>query len=164
MIVCVFLALINGILIGASRAINGRLSVDVGVVRASFWNHLVGFIFLTLIIILIQGVGQLTKLTVPPFAYLGGAIGALFVLINSYVFKKLGAIKTALLVISGQMITGVLIDYKSGHALYTLGQCLGIVLILLGVYLSKNASLKLPQTKIRVNNLNSANFNTSLEK
>ena len=41
----VLLALINGLVIGLSRALNGRLSHSVGPFRASLCNHLVGFLF-----------------------------------------------------------------------------------------------------------------------
>ena len=139
----IFLALFNGMIIGINRAINGRLSMDIGPFKASFWNHLIGFVFLTLILLILNGM-NISKLaqwntitTIPSFAFLGGFFGAFFVAVNSYVFSKIGAMKAALLVISGQMISSVLIDYKSGATLFILAQLFGVSLILLGLYFSK---------------------------
>jgi uncharacterized membrane protein YdcZ (DUF606 family) len=47
--------------------------------------------------------------------------------------------KTVLLVISGQMISGVIIGYRNVNLISTLGQFLGIAIIIFGVYLA-NAS------------------------
>ena len=141
MIGYIFIAVFNGLIVGTSRAINSRLSLDVGVFKASFWNHLVGFVFLASVLILNGGFGfDLIDNDIPIFTYLGGFFGALFVAVNSYVFSRIGAIKTVLLVISGQMICSVLIDYKRGDLLSTLGQFLGVAIILVGVYLAKSTN------------------------
>ncbi|MGH9897783.1 MAG: DMT family transporter [Pyrinomonadaceae bacterium] len=135
----ILLAMLNGVVIGVSRAINGRLSIEIGPFKASFWNHLVGFLFLTTVLI---GMGSLTfsiPSCAPAFTYLGGFFGALFVAVNSYVLPRIGAIKTVLLVISGQIVTGVLIDYQRGAAVSTLAQFLGVAIIILGVYLARTS-------------------------
>ena len=35
----VFIAILNGIVIGTSRSVNGKLSFYVGPLKASLWNH-----------------------------------------------------------------------------------------------------------------------------
>jgi transporter family-2 protein len=45
-----------------------------------------------------------------------------------------------LLVISGQMITAVAIDYRNQNAAPTVSRCLGVAIVLLGVYLTRVAS------------------------
>jgi transporter family-2 protein len=135
MFVYIALALSNGLVIGTSRAINGRLSVERGAFRASLWNHLVGFAFLTLILAVV-GAWQFDVTPAPPLsAYLGGLFGALFVAVNSHVFPRLGAMNAVLLVISGQMIAAVLIEYYNDHNPPTITRCLGVILVLGGVYL-----------------------------
>lgn len=141
MIAYICIAVFNGLIVGTSRAINSRLSIDVGVFKASFWNHLVGFVFLASVLLIKGGFGfDIVDNNIPMFTYLGGFFGALFVAVNSYVFARIGAIKTVLLVISGQMICSVLIDYKSGDLFSTLGQLLGVAIILVGVYLAKSTN------------------------
>jgi transporter family-2 protein len=136
-IVYVLLAILNGIVIGTSRAINGQLSVVRGAFRASLWNHLVGFVFLTLVLAAIGQWRFESALALPRVAYLGGLFGALFVAVNSYVFPRLGAMNAALLVISGQMISAVVLDYLNANVTPTLARCAGVVLVLAGVYLTR---------------------------
>jgi transporter family-2 protein len=146
----ILLALINGLFIGLSRSLNGQLSLSKGAFNASFYNHLVGFLLLSLILI---GFGLDLKSMSSGWAsgtwylYLGGLIGALYVALNSYVLNKMGATKAALLVISGQMITGVLLDYffnrMPGNLLPYMMQALGVVFIILGIVYSQKKPIRL---------------------
>jgi len=136
MLVYIALALFNGMVVGTSRAVNGQLSTEIGPLRASLWNHVVGFVFLTLALAALgewrfHGAGQ-----APLTAYLGGLFGALFVAVNSYIFPRIGAMNAALLVISGQMISSVLIDYANQSVAPTPLRWLGVGVVLFGVYLS----------------------------
>jgi transporter family-2 protein len=136
----IFLAVFNGVIIGTSRALNGRLSMKVGPFKASFCNHLVGFLLLSLILVITLifrdiDINIIEKAPLP--VYLGGFIGALYVTINSFVLARIGATSSALLVISGQMIAGVLIDYQSGVLVSIFASLLGVAMIIFGVYLSK---------------------------
>jgi bacterial/archaeal transporter family-2 protein len=134
-ILYVLLAFLNGAVIGTSRAINGRLSATIGPFRASLWNHVVGFLLLTVIL---AALGQWEFGSSPPMAaYLGGFFGALFVAVSSYVFPRLGAMNAALMVISGQMISAVLIDWQSKGMTPNGLRSLGVVIVLLGIYLSR---------------------------
>jgi transporter family-2 protein len=141
-IVYILLALLNGVVIGTSRAMNGRLGIEIGPFKASLWNHIVGFLFLTAPLLLLGQWKPGVVSPAPPFsAYLGGFFGALFVAVNSYVFPRLGTMNAVLLVISGQMISAVLIDYRSQHVAPTVARCLGVVIVLLGIYLTRVSSL-----------------------
>ncbi len=140
MSVYIVLALLNGAVIGTSRAINGRLSVESGPFKASLWNHVIGFLFLTLALTALGGWKFDAAAPVPTSAYLGGFFGALFVAVNSYVFPRLGAMNAVLLVISGQMITAVVMDSHHQHAAPTALRCLGVGVVLLGMYLTRLAS------------------------
>ncbi|WP_171163606.1 DMT family transporter [Streptomyces sp. I05A-00742] len=145
MLLYVLLALLNGAVIGTSRAVNGRLGATVGPFRASLWNHAVGFAFLTLAL-LVLGQWEFGAASPPWAAYLGGFFGALFVAVNSYVFPRLGAMHAALLVISGQMISAVLIDWQTEGKAPTPLRCLGVAVVLAGIYLSHTRGKK-EQTK-----------------
>ncbi|MDT3295069.1 MULTISPECIES: DMT family transporter [Shewanella] len=102
------IALLNGGLITLSRILNGMQARRIGALMASLCNHVVGFVLLSLLIYLQATDDALIK---PPFyVYWGGIIGAVFVAINSWVLPQLGAMYCSLLVICGQMLTGVVID------------------------------------------------------
>lgn len=149
MSIFILLALINGLFIGLSRSINGQLSLNKGPFNASFYNHLVGFLLLSMIMIGLN----LESTTVAVgwesetwYLYLGGLIGALYVALNSFVLNQLGTTKTALLVISGQMMAGVLLDFifkqASSHLLPYLMQIIGVIFILFGIVLSQKRQQK----------------------
>ncbi|CAI1685954.1 Uncharacterized protein conserved in bacteria [Serratia ficaria] len=110
----ILLALFNGVCISISRAVNGRLALDRGAFSASLCNHIVGFLFLSLLLAASGGFSLDQTGQAPWGAYLGGSIGALFVALNSYVLPRLGAMRAALLIISGQMLAGVAIDSLNG--------------------------------------------------
>lgn len=134
----IFLAILTGVTIGVGRAINGRISTAIGPFSASYWNHFIGFIFLAIVLIMTEKFKLNTIEKIPLYAYSSGFFGAGFVALNSYVFSRLGATKTVLLVVSGQMVSSVLMECKSGHALATFLQILGVAIIIFGVYLSNS--------------------------
>jgi len=139
----VLLGVLNGAVIAASRAINGRLAIDLGAFKASFWNHIVGFVFLTAVMLAIASMKFDVPSNAPVLAYMGGVFGALFVALNSYVLPRIGVTKTVLLVIGGQMITGVIIDVRNSKSVGSaVAQFVGVGLILLGVYVARTAKGK----------------------
>ena len=139
MLFCMLIALINGLVIGASRAINGQLSGNAGPLRASLCNHAVGFLLLCLLLAL-YGWPHAALVTIPLGAYLGGFYGALFVAVNSFVFNRLGAMKAALLVIGGQMLFAVVLDWQHQQTAPGVLRGIGVAVILLGMYLSKTSA------------------------
>ena len=135
MIFFIFIAITNGVLIGCTRTINSKLAINIGLFKASFWNHLIGFIFLTLIIFIFGSSEFKLPSDVPFYLYLGGVFGVSFVVINSYILPRLGNTKTVMLVISGQIISGVFFDFSNEAPISISISILGIFLILLGVYM-----------------------------
>ena len=133
----VLIALAGGADVGMSRSINGRLTMDRGAFRASFWNHFIGFLLLSVFVVFFEREGLALLGQVPVWAFTGGMVGAVFVAISSYVFPRVGAARSALLIIGSQMIAGLAIDYLRGTAVFHLGQPAGVALILFGIYLTR---------------------------
>lgn len=136
MIYYISLALLGGILIGLSRQLNGRLALSTSAMMASFWNHLVGFLVLTVL-----GLGGVFALwpdlgAVPLWAWVGGPVGVIFIAAGSWLIVRIGATATALMVIAGQMVGGVVLDLAAGTQRNPLLDGLGIVLIFAGVALT----------------------------
>lgn len=128
----ILIALFNGVAIGTSRTINGRLSVARGPWLASLWNHLVGFGFLTLTMIVFKSSSISAISHAPIAAYAGGVIGVFFVALNSYVIPKIGSIMTVVLVICGQIVSGVVIDFGGQSGGPSFARLLGIGLVIIG--------------------------------
>jgi transporter family-2 protein len=131
----IFLALLNGCCISFCRILNARLAEDSSAFNASLWNHSIGFIFLSIIVYFTSSVPVTTIMAAPISLWSGGVIGALFVVLNSYVLVKIGATLTVTMVIAGQLLTGVVLDAVNNGTQIT--QLLGVLFILTSVILSK---------------------------
>ncbi|HCG6694294.1 DMT family transporter [Vibrio parahaemolyticus] len=128
----ILLGLLNGFCITLSRVLNGQLSVRNGAFHASFVNHAVGFASLSLLFLFVaEPVNALPQdLTL----YVGGAIGALYVAVNSFVMVRLGSTNSIVLVVAGQMLFGLCIEVYSFGFEQVGAQFLGAVLIVTGVF------------------------------
>lgn len=138
LIIPITLGLLGGISLGINRTLLGRLGAEMGPARASVVNHIAGAVFIFVVLILTGGRWD-THLFVeaPLYAYLGGIIGALFVAIVSWVIPRAGVMKATVLLISGQMILGTVLDYAMGRRTSPLTVLFGLGLIFTGVFLGE---------------------------
>jgi transporter family-2 protein len=145
MIAAIALALSAGILVGVSRQLNGRLALSTSPLVASLWNHGVGFVALTLVAVAIGGpaIGALIPpgaADAPWFVFVGGPLGVVFVASGSLLIARIGAVNTTLLVIAGQMVSGVALDLLRDRTPAFWATALGIALILAGTVLMQRRS------------------------
>jgi transporter family-2 protein len=128
------LAILAGVSLGINRVFLGKLGSGLGPANASVINHIGGAIFI-LIILLATGVIPHFNLftTAPIYAYFGGIIGALFVALTSWLIPRAGVMKTSILLISGQMILGTILDYSLGKIDNPIIAIIGLSLIIAGV-------------------------------
>lgn len=113
-------ATLVGVLLPLQALINARLGVlTYGALFASFASFLTGTLLLALALLLVRpaAVGP-GFAAVPAWAWLGGAIGALFVFAGTALVPRLGAAGLICLVVFGQMIGALLLDHFGvlGHA------------------------------------------------
>lgn len=133
----VIYALLAGVLVGLSRQINGRLALSTSAIESSFWNHIVGLAFITLIAMVIGGLFAGAPRAAPWWAYLGGVVGVVFIAAGSLLIAKIGAAQTAMLIIAGQMISGVLLDVVMGAPGNPWARLIGVALILAGMRVAR---------------------------
>lgn len=131
------MAVTGGIFVALSRQINGRLSLSNSPLIASFWNHIVGFVVLTILGLVLGGLLPQGAEDAPWYAFIGGPIGVVFIASGSWLIPRIGAVNTALLVISGQMVSGVILDLFSNQPPKLWASALGILLILAGMALTQ---------------------------
>lgn len=131
------MAFLGGVLVSLSRQVNGRLSLSNSPLIASLWNHLVGFVVLTILGLLVGGLLPSGAADAPWYAYIGGPIGVIFIASGSWLIPRIGAVNTALLVISGQMVSGVALDLFSDQPPKLWASALGVLLILGGMLLTQ---------------------------
>jgi len=132
MTTAILFALLAGILVSLSRQLNGRLALSTTALIASYWNHVVGFAVLTVLGLILGGLWPEGALSAPWYAYLGGTIGVVFVASGSWLIARIGAINTAMLVIGGQMISGVLLDLARGNTENLAASAIGVTMIIAG--------------------------------
>ncbi|WP_312945263.1 DMT family transporter [Agrobacterium sp.] len=140
MILWISMAFAGGVFVALSRQINGRLSLSNLPLIASFWNHIVGFVVLTLLGLAIGGLLPEGAADAPWYAFIGGPIGVVFIASGSWLIPRIGAVNTALLVISGQMVSGVVLDLFSNQPPKIWASALGVLLILAGMALTQRRS------------------------
>ncbi|ARO14059.1 hypothetical protein BVG79_00707 [Ketogulonicigenium robustum] len=135
----ILLAFVGGMLITLSRQVNGRLALSTSALVSSFWNHAVGFAVLMVYTLVVgssfwpEGAN-----TAPALAWMGGAFGAVFVAAGSWLIPRLGAALTSVLLIAAQMLSSVALDFLNGASGVQWMQAAGVLLILVGVWISRN--------------------------
>ncbi|MFO8125223.1 DMT family transporter [Yoonia sp.] len=136
------LAIIAGVLVSLSRQINGRLALSTSAMESSFWNHIVGLVFITIAALLIGGLFAGAPEASPWWAYLGGPVGVVFIAAGSWLIARIGAAQTALLIIAGQMVSGVILDMIMGAPGQLWARTLGVGLIMAGMWVAHGGRAK----------------------
>lgn len=134
MTLLILLGLLNGVTVSLSRTLNGRLASARGAMTASLANHLLGFWLLGALLIL-KGAPCERLAGLDPWLLLGGVLGALFVAISSWAIGRIGALACALLIVTGQLAGGALLDALAGRL--AASDLLGILLVLAGAALQR---------------------------
>lgn len=124
-------------------AINGHLGqVLHSAVAAALVSFLVGTLGLVLVVLALRPKWQLTaqkRATAPWWMWLGGIVGALFVLGNAFLVPQIGTGLAVVIVLVGLMIGSLLIDQfgwlESQRNPLTLAQLLGLIVMIAGVAL-----------------------------
>lgn len=129
----IIIGLLNGFCITLSRVLNGQLGLRYGAFHASFVNHAVGFASLAVLFLFMSE--PVHNFPQEPALYIGGVIGALYVAINSFVMVRLGSTNSIVLVVAGQMLFGLCVEfYHFGLEQFGI-QFFGVILIVGGVFL-----------------------------
>ena len=133
MIEAVILAFTAGSLVGISRLLNGRLATSTSALFASFCNHIVGFALLTALGLAVGNLFAEGAFSGPWYLYFGGPVGLVFVALSSWIIGQIGATRSTMLIIAGQVIGGVMLDWAVNGTAVSPMALGGIVLIVAGV-------------------------------
>ncbi|MEF9938958.1 MAG: DMT family transporter [Clostridium sp.] len=112
-VIAMLFALGTGTTIVLSRTVNARLAEQIGALRGSFINHLVG-LPVTVLILFLFGRKELihssASFPTAPWIYIGGMFGVLIVLLCNITAPKIQSFYMTLLTFVGQVFVGILID------------------------------------------------------
>ncbi|MDQ1672780.1 MAG: bacterial/archaeal transporter family-2 protein [Frankiaceae bacterium] len=127
-----------GVGVSVQQATNGRLQqVSGDAVFAAVTNFAVGT--LALVVLFLLTVPDHLTLAAPPLLYLGGLLGAAFVLVAAATVGVLGVLRLSLVTIAGQSVGALLLDAADpapGRSL-TVATVVGVVLTILAVGVSR---------------------------
>ncbi len=122
-------------------AVNAALGKRIGVLEATTFNVLVTVLLMGAIVMVagrgVAGVGS--GLREPPWLWVGGFMGAIFVTAITYSPPHIGAVATIAILIAGQLLMATLIDAFGLFGLeripFTVARAVGLVLLTAGAVL-----------------------------
>ncbi len=143
-----FIALITGGLIILSMIINASLSNRIGVVHGTAINYIVGLIFSIILFVIMDG-ENITKFSelikTPKYYLIGGTLGVLVIIANNIIIPKIPVVYTTILAFTGQIITGIIIDYFR-FGVFSEGKTIGAILIIIGLFYNMRVDRKVSDT------------------
>ena len=135
----VLVGLLGGIAVGIQSPLSGVMGSRLGGVASSFIVHLGGMI-LSGIILFMRGGEKIRDWHTLPWYMLGaGVFGLILIQTMSITLPRLGSTMMITLIITGQLITGVVIDHYGLFGIAArhvdLPRGLGVAALLIGGYL-----------------------------
>lgn len=134
----ILLSMLTGMIFIISKTLNMLLSKDIGIYKSNIVNHLTGLFGAVLFVVLfLRGSAfQLNDLSqVGIFPLLGGVMGATFVALSNYTFSRTNVLVSTLLILIGQTIASLIIDYIYRQEMISIQGIIGILLIIYAVFL-----------------------------
>lgn len=131
----ILISVLAGVSVVVSRIINSNLAKIIGIFQGTFLNYVIGLIFSLMFLFISKETIQISNLqlkSIPLWAYLGGLVGVLVILLSSYVTPKISAFYLTLLIFIGQLFFGIIIDFFTLEKL-SLGKIIGGILVLCGL-------------------------------
>lgn len=132
---------------GAALAIQAPINTVLarsagGLLAAAALSFLVGFAGLVLLLVVRGEMPTLQRLGEAPWwAWLGGGIGVLYIVVTMWAVPKLGVVSMLVAVILGQLLAGLVLDRIGAFGLtvheISWQRILGLVLVLAGAVLSR---------------------------
>lgn len=118
---------------------NARLAAGVGTpVNAAFISFAVGTLALGMLAATLhQRPGMAAVRALPPWAWIGGLYGCVFVVAAAWAVPRLGAALTITLMVAGQLLVSLMLDHFGALGVpqqpLNMGRVAGVALVLIGV-------------------------------
>lgn len=108
----ILISIASGAIIVISRILNTKLSEKVGLIQSSFFNYLTGLLSAVILFCIFKDKVALNQLyNIPFYAYLGGLLGVIVVILSSVVTNEMSSFYVTLIMFIGQLFTGIIIDH-----------------------------------------------------
>jgi len=129
----VILAILAGIFTTVEASMNAQLGKYITPSNATLHSLIVGMLFMLLISFYNGEIGQYGKIaTVKPVLLFGGIFGALIILFSSQAIPEIGISNTLILILSGQLLSGLVVDVLYNDMVIGSRKAIGLLLFLIG--------------------------------
>jgi len=121
-----------------NKSINMLLSNETGIFSSNFINHLTGLLgsiaifFISLIFV---PMNKVLLSGIPFYGFLGGVLGATFVILSNHTFSKTSAITSSILILAGQFLSSIIFDFIVLKHNIDIIKILGAALIIFAILL-----------------------------
>lgn len=133
--IAILVSVMAGVSIVLARTINANLAKTIGLFSGTFFNFVTG-LFTSLIFIFFSkeslNMSNIDFSSIPIWAYLGGLVGVIVIVLSNHITPKISAFYLTLLIFIGQLFVGIILDYFTLGEL-SIGKVLGGILVLLGL-------------------------------
>ncbi len=125
-----------------SMAQNSSLSRKIGLTNTSTLNYATALLTSLVIFVFFGKISDFSRLNgMHYFAYFGGLLGLIVVIVSSYALSYISVIVGSMLMYTGQMLASFAIDYFLGVKISPI-KILGIVLVVTGIYVNNYIDYK----------------------
>ena len=107
----ILISVLSGAIVVIARILNTRLAEKVGLIQSSFFNYFTGLLSSLLLFTIMRNSITINDFfKIPLWAYLGGLLGIVIVILSSVVTPKMSSFYITLIIFIGQLFTGIIID------------------------------------------------------
>ena len=139
LLIVIFIGLIGGMAVGIQSPITGAMGQRLGGTASSFIVHISGMLFSGLFLLIRGGEKIRDWTTLLWYMLVSGVFGLILILSISTTLPRLGGAVMITLVITGQLLTGVVVDHFGWLGVpvhpISMARVAGVVLLLGGGYL-----------------------------
>ncbi len=129
----IILAILAGIFTTIEESINSQLGKYITPGLATLHSLLVGFIFILFLNLINGKLHYYTKITtIKPLWLIGGLFGASIIYLSSSAIPRLGISNTIILVLSGHLLSGLIVDAVINNVEISVRKLGGLILFLVG--------------------------------
>lgn len=129
----ILISIASGAIVVISRILNTKLSEKVGLIQSSFFNYFTGLLSAVILFGIFKDKVNLNLFhNIPFYAYLGGILGVIVVILSSVVTTKMSSFYITLIIFIGQLFTGIIIDYITLEAI-PFDKIIGGLLVIIGL-------------------------------
>ena len=139
------LSVFTGMIFILVKTINMLLSKKVGIYKGNLVNHITGLCVAFIFLLIMGQTIDFSNFNLDNhgiFPWLGGVMGATFVTLSNHTFSKTKVLISTLLILVGQTIASIVIDFIITGKIISSTSVLGIVLIIGAVFLYNKKSKK----------------------